>query len=162
VAPFIVSSFGLYVMGLFQGLFTAPSWQSFLLWTCGWALTTERHTITTLWLTGAVNVKHFSRFYVFLGGALYTTRWQLWARIIRVAAQWVPAGEPIVIEVDDSTRKKADLYRRGCSLPQRCGLSPSGISHAAGAQLCVGDHTGPAPLLAGPPCQCTHRVVALP
>jgi hypothetical protein len=108
VAPFIVSSFGLYVMGLFQGLFTAPSWQSFLLLTCGWALTTERHTITTyLWLTGAVRVKHFSRFYVFLGGALYTARWQLWARIIRGAAQWVPAGEPIVIEVDDSTKKKA-------------------------------------------------------
>ena len=29
MAPFIVSSFGLFVMGLFQGLFTAPSWQSF-------------------------------------------------------------------------------------------------------------------------------------
>jgi hypothetical protein len=108
VAPFIVSSFGLFVMGLFQGLFTAPSWQTFLLLTCGWALTTECHTITTyLWLTGATNVKHFSRFYVFLGGALYNARWQLWARIIRVAAQWVPTGESLVIEVDDSTKKKA-------------------------------------------------------
>ena len=114
MAPFIVSSFGLFVMGLFQGLFTAPSWQTFLLLTCGWALTTEGHTITTyLWLTGASSVKHFSRFYVFLGGALYTARWQLWARIIRVAAQWVPPGEPIVIEVDDSTRKKAGTQIEG-------------------------------------------------
>jgi hypothetical protein len=114
VAPFIVSSFGLFVMGLFQGLFTAPSWQTFLLLSCGWALTTESHTITTyLWLTGAVNVKHFSRFYVFLGGALYTARWQLWARIIRVAAQWVPPKEPIVIEVDDSTKKKAGPHIEG-------------------------------------------------
>lgn len=114
MAPFIVSSFGLFVMGLFQGLFTAPSWQTFLLLTCGWALTTEGHTITTyLWLTGASSVKHFSRFYVFLGGALYTARWQLWARIIRVAAQWVPPGEPIVIEVDDSTRKKAGTQSEG-------------------------------------------------
>jgi hypothetical protein len=114
VAPFIVSSFGLFVMGLFQGLFTAPSWQTFLLLTCGWTLTTEHHTITTyLWLTGATSVKHFSRFYVFLGGALYSARWQLWARIIRVAARWVPTGEPIVIEVDDSTKKKAGTHIEG-------------------------------------------------
>ena len=63
--------------------------------------------------TGASSVKHFSRFYVFLGGVLYTARWQLWARIIRVAAQWVPPGEPIVIEVDDSTRKKAGTQIEG-------------------------------------------------
>ena len=87
-------------MGLFAGLFTAPSWQTFLLLACGWAVAGgERHTITTyLWLTGATSVKHFSRFYVFLGGALYQARWQLWARIIRCAAQWVPAGAPIVID----------------------------------------------------------------
>jgi hypothetical protein len=114
VAPFIVSSFGLFVMALFQGLFTAPSWQTFLLLTCGWALTTEGHTITPyLWLTGATRVKHCSRFSVFLGGALYNARWQLWARIIRVAAQWVPTGESIVIEVDDSTKKKAGTSIEG-------------------------------------------------
>ncbi len=114
MASFSMSSFGLFVMGVFQGLFTAPSWQTFLLLSCGWALTTERHTITTyLWLTGATSVKHFSRFYVFLGAALYNTRWQLWARIIRVAAQWVPIGEPVVIEVDDSTKKKAGLHIEG-------------------------------------------------
>jgi hypothetical protein len=114
VASFIVSSFGIFVMDLFQGLFTAPSWQTFVLLACGWALTSERHTITTsLWLTGAVTVKHFSRFSVFLGGALYNARWQLWARIIRVAAQWVPTGESIVIEVDDSTKKKAGTSIEG-------------------------------------------------
>jgi len=76
VASFSMSSFGLFVMGLFQGLFTAPSWQIFLLLSCGWALTTERHTLTTyLWLTGVTSVKHVSRFYVFLGAALYNTRW---------------------------------------------------------------------------------------
>jgi hypothetical protein len=121
VAPFIVSSFGIFVMGLFQGLFTAPSWQTFTFLACGWALAGERHTLTTyLWVTGAATVKHFSRFYVFLGGALYQARWQLWARIIRLAAQWVPDEDPIVIEVDDSTKKKAgthiegvDRYRNG-------------------------------------------------
>lgn len=122
VAAFIVSSFGLFVMDLVQGLFTAPSEQTFILLACGWVLAGgERQTLTTyLWLTGATTVKHFSRFYVFLGGSLYESRWQLWARIIRVAARWVPAAEPIVIEVDDSTKKKAgrhiegvDRYRNG-------------------------------------------------
>jgi hypothetical protein len=81
----------------------------------GWAVAGgERQTITTyLWLTGASTVKHFSRFYVFLGGALYEARWQLWARIIRRAAQWVPAADPIVIEVDDSTKKKAGTQIEG-------------------------------------------------
>ena len=83
-------------MGVFQGLFTAPSWQSFLLLACGWALSAERHTLTTyLWRTGATTIKHFSRFYVFLGGALYQARWQLWARLIRLAAQGVPTEDPL-------------------------------------------------------------------
>jgi len=59
-------------MHLFQPLLTAPSWQSFSILACGWALARERHTITSyLWLSGATSHKHFSRFYVFLGTALY-------------------------------------------------------------------------------------------
>src|ERR1043166_8345435 len=68
VDPFVPSSFGIVVMPLFQGLFTASSWQAFMSLACGWALAMDRHTITTyVWLTGATAVKHFSRFYVFLG-----------------------------------------------------------------------------------------------
>src|SRR6266478_712090 len=79
-------------MGLGEGLFTAPSWQTFTVLAWGWAVAGgERQTITTyLWLTGATTVKHFSRFYPFLGGALYQARWQLWARILRCAARWAP------------------------------------------------------------------------
>ena len=115
MAAFIVSSFGLFVMSLFAGLFTAPSWQTFTVLAYGWAVASgERQTITTyLWLTGATTVKHFSCFYVFLGGALYQARWQLWARIIRCAAQWVPAEAPIVLVVDDSTKKKAGRQIEG-------------------------------------------------
>jgi hypothetical protein len=124
VAPFIVASFGLLVMDLFQGLCTAPSWQTFLLLTCGWALTTECHPSTTsLWLTGATSVKHCARFAVFLGGALSTARGQLWARILRVAAQRVPTGESIVSAVDDSSKKKAG--------PSSEGVAP--YRHGAGA-----------------------------
>ena len=111
---FCVSSFGTFVMGLFQGLFTAPSWQSFSFLACGWALTTDRHTITTyLWLTGATPVKHFSRFYVFLGCPLYTQRWHLWGAIIRQAARFVPEGEVIGVTFDDTTKKKAGTHIEG-------------------------------------------------
>jgi hypothetical protein len=98
----------MFVMELFHGLFTVPSWQSFSLLACGWALATDRHTITTyMWLTGATTVKHFSQFYVFLGCPLYHRRWQLWGAVIRRAAQCVPEGRVIQVAFDDTTKKKA-------------------------------------------------------
>jgi hypothetical protein len=101
-------------MRLFQGLFPAPSWQSFSLLACGWALATDRHTITTyLWLTGATAVKHFSRFYVFLGCPLYNHRWQLWGAVIHLAAQFVPEDEVIRVAFDDTTKKKAGSHIEG-------------------------------------------------
>jgi hypothetical protein len=40
-------------------------------------------------------------------------RWQLGARILRCAARWVPAGTPIVLLVEDSTKKKAGRQIEG-------------------------------------------------
>ena len=115
MAAFMVSSFGLFVMGLFAGLFTTPSWHTFTLLAYGWAVAGgERQTITTyLWVSGATEEKHWSCFYRFLGGALYTARWVVWGRIIRCAAQWVPAPEPIRVVVDDSSKKKAGRQIEG-------------------------------------------------
>jgi DDE superfamily endonuclease len=114
VDTFVYSSFGTVVMTLFQGLFTAPSWQTFTYLACGWTLATDRHTITTyLWLTGAAAVKHFSRFYIFLGCPLYNKRWQLWGAVIRRAAQFVPEGEVIRVVFDDTTKKKAGTQIEG-------------------------------------------------
>ena len=109
MAPFIVSSFGVFVMSLFAGLFTTPSWQTFTILAYGWAVAGgERQTLSTyLWVAGATEEKHWSCFYRFVGGALYAARWQLWGRIIRCAAQWVPAPEAIRMVVDDSSKKKA-------------------------------------------------------
>lgn len=114
VDRFLASSFGTFVMGVFQGLFTAPSWQSFALLACGWALAPRQHTITTyVWLTGATTLKHFSRFYVFLGCPFYKARWRVWACIIRHAAPLIPADAPVVIEFDDTTKKKAGRHIEG-------------------------------------------------
>jgi hypothetical protein len=114
VDTFLASSFGPFVMVLCQDLFTAPSWQSVSLLACGWTLAVGRHPITTsLWLTGAARVQHFSRFSVFLGGPLSQARWKLWAHLIHHAAHWVPNDAPIVIEVDDSTKKKAGAHSEG-------------------------------------------------
>jgi hypothetical protein len=114
VDTFVNSSFGTVVMTLFQGLFTAPSWQTFTSLACGWTLASDRHTITTyLWLTGATAVKHFSRFYVFLGCPLYDRRWHLWGAVIRLAAQFVPEGAVIRVSFDDTTKKKAGTQIEG-------------------------------------------------
>src|SRR6266581_6748238 len=121
VDTFVHSSFGTVVMTLLHSLFTAPSRETFTALACGWALATDRHTITTyVWLTGASAVKHFSQFYVFLGCPLYHQRWHLWGAVIRLAAQFVPAGEVIRVSFDDTTKKKAgrhieglDRYRNG-------------------------------------------------
>jgi hypothetical protein len=114
VAPFVHSSFGMVVMTLFQGFFSAPSWQTFTYLACGWSLATDRHTITTyVWLTGATAIKHFSRFYVFLGGPLYHKRWQLWGAIIRLAARFVPEGVVIRVVFDDTTKKKTGTHIEG-------------------------------------------------
>jgi hypothetical protein len=102
-----------FVLSVFAGLSeTLPEGKAVVR---GWAVAGgERQTITTyLWLTGATTVKHFSRFYVFLGGALYQARWTLWGRIIRYAAQWVPETDLIVLIVDDSTKKKAGRHIEG-------------------------------------------------
>jgi hypothetical protein len=121
VDTFLSLSFGTLLMNLFQSFFPAPSWQTFMYLACGWVLARERHTITPyLWLTGATTVKHFSRFYVFLGCPLYHKRWLLWGAIIRHAAQFVPQDEVIQTVFDDTTKKKAgrqiegrDRYRNG-------------------------------------------------
>jgi hypothetical protein len=121
VDTFVHSSFGTVVMPLFHGSFTAPSWHTFTLRARGWALATDRHTITTsLWRTGATTVKHFSRFYVFLGCPLSPHRWPLWGAVIRLAAPLLPEGAGIRVRCDDTTKKKAGRQIEGLA-PYRHG-----------------------------------------
>jgi hypothetical protein len=140
VDTFVHSSFGTVVMTLFHGLFTAPSWQTFTSLACGWALATDRHTITTsVWLTGATTVKHFSRFYVFLGCPLSNQRWHLWGAVIRLAVQFIPVGEVMRVSFDDTTKKKAgrhieglDRYRHGAGSARQAYRTLRGVNCVLG------------------------------
>lgn len=108
MCEFAASPFGTWLMAVFAGMFTDASQKSFATLACGWALSWGRHTVANyLWLTGAVAVKHFTRYYVFLGTALFKNRKELWRRVTRLAAALVPKDQEIIILIDDSTRKKA-------------------------------------------------------
>jgi hypothetical protein len=116
VDAFLTSSFGTFVMTLWHGVLSAPSWHNFTYLAYGWALACGRQTITTsLWSSGAAQVKHFSRYYAFVGGALFQRRSQLWARVIRCGASLVPAHAIIEVRLDDATMKKTGRHIQGAA-----------------------------------------------
>ena len=62
VDAFLSSSFGTFVMTLWQGVLSTPSWHNCTSRAEGWALAEGRQTITTyLWGSGAAQGKHGSR-----------------------------------------------------------------------------------------------------
>jgi hypothetical protein len=62
VDAFLTSSFGTFVMTLWHGVLSAPSWHHFTSWAYGGTLACGRQTITTsLWGSGAAQGKHCSR-----------------------------------------------------------------------------------------------------
>jgi len=116
VDAFLTSSFGTVMMTLWHGVLSAPSWHTFTYLASGWTLASGRQTITTyLWGSGAAQVKHFSRYYAFLGHALYQRRTHLWARVICAGASLVPAGTVLEIRLDDATMKKTGRYIQGAA-----------------------------------------------
>jgi hypothetical protein len=101
--------------------FTKPSQTVFLLLALGFVLSSVRHTIANyLWRSGACLIRHYTRFYAFLGGPFFREMDGLWRVIIRRAARQVPADEPIRLRIDETVCKKsgeqvrpADTYRNG-------------------------------------------------
>jgi hypothetical protein len=151
VDTFLHSSFGALVAMLFHECFTVPSWDTFPALACGRALAGARHTITTyMWLTGAATLKHFSRFYVFLGGppipqtlpplggrhpcgSVVGTRRHAHARLLRRYDQ----------------EKSGDAQRRDCPLLSWCELRPPSIPDVARRELRLGCEARPAHAVAG-------------
>src|SRR6266705_838353 len=103
-------------MTLWHGVLSAPSWQNFTYLAYGWTLASGRQTITTyLWGSGAAQLKHFSRYYAFLGNALSQRRSHLWARVMRFGASLVPADAVIHVRLDDATMKKTGRHIQGAA-----------------------------------------------
>ena len=119
--PFNHSSFGAFLNDLFRGVFTRRSQATFLRLSLGFVFAFTRHTVASyLWRAGAVSLKHFTRYYVFLGAPCYQNLEALFARVIVAAAAQVPTHEPIRLRFDDTTVKKTGakieggaLYRNG-------------------------------------------------
>lgn len=110
------SSFGKFITSLFARHFTAPSWQSFVLLSYGWALSRSRHTIANyIWLSGGVNYKHFSRFYAFFSQAFLRVIDKLWIAILLLLDSMLPSQAAIELTIDDTTRKKSGRKIQGAS-----------------------------------------------
>lgn len=101
---FTNSSFGRMLVSLFSSYFTQPSLQSFLLLAQGWSLSSSHHTITTyIRLSGAVNYKHFSRFYAFFSAPFYKVTDELWVVIVRLSTSLIASDEVLYVQIDDAT-----------------------------------------------------------
>lgn len=140
---FYRSSFGAFLQRHFADLFTKPTQQTFLLLALGFVLSTSRHTVANyLWRAGACAFKHFTCFYVFLGGPFYDRLDWLWISVIALAERHVPEGEPVRVRFDATTSKKtgrsidgASSYRNGAGSARQEYRTLWGLNFVIGEML---------------------------
>jgi hypothetical protein len=121
VDRFTQTRIGAFLQQRFAERFTKPTQTVFLLLALGFLLSSVRHTVANyLWRSGACLLRHYTRFYAFLGGPFLGEMDGLWRAVIRQAARQVPEGEPVRLRVDETVCKKsgeeiepADTYRNG-------------------------------------------------
>ncbi len=121
VDRFTQTRVGAFLQQRFAERFTKPTQTVFLLLALGFLLSSVRHTVANyLWRSGACLLRHYTRFYAFLGGPFLAEMDGLWRAVIRQAARRVPEDEPIRLRVDETVCKKsgeeiepADTYRNG-------------------------------------------------
>ena len=143
VDSFYRSGFGAFLQRHFADLFTKPSQQTFLLLALGFVLSTTRHTVANyLWRAGACAFKHFTGFYVFLGGPLYDRLDWLFVSVIRLAERHVPEHEPVRARFDATTSKKtgrsidgASTYRNGAGSARQEYRTLWGVQFIIGEML---------------------------
>ena len=143
VDSFYRSGFGAFLQRHFADLFTKPSQQSFLLLAFGLVLSTTRHTIANyLWRAGACAFKHFTCFYVFLGGPFYDRLDWLFVSVIALAERHLPEDEPVRARFDATTAKKtgrsidaADAYRNGAGSARQEYRTLWGVNFIIGEML---------------------------
>ena len=140
---FYRSRFGAFLQRHFADLFTKPSQQTFLLLALGLVLSSSRHTVANyLWRAGATAFKHFTAFYVFLGGPLYERLDWLFVSVIALAERHVPSDQPIRVRFDATTSKKtgrtidgASAYRNGAGSARQEYRTLWGVNFIIGEML---------------------------
>ena len=143
VDSFYRSGFGAFLQRHFAELFTTPSQQTFLLLAFGFVLSSSRHTVANyLWRAGACAFKHFTAFYVFLGGPLYERLDWLFVSVIALAEGHVPEGEPLRVRFDATISKKsgrtidgAEAYRNGAGSARQEYRTLWGLNFIVGEML---------------------------
>lgn len=143
VEHLIRSRFGAFLQRHFADLFTKPSQQVFLLLAFGFVLSPTRHTVANyIWRAGATAFRHFTRFYVFLGGPLYAQLDWLWISVIQLAERHVPEEEPLRLRFDETTCKKtgpriepAGYYRNGAGSARQEYRTLYGVNFVVGQLL---------------------------
>lgn len=143
VDSFYHSGFGAFLQRHFADLFTKPSQQTFLLLALGFVLSSGRHTIANyLWRAGACAYKHFTCFYVFLGGPFYERLDWLFVSVIALAERHVPDDEAIRVRFDATTSKKtgrsidgASAYRNGAGSARQEYRTLWGLNFVVGEML---------------------------
>jgi len=94
------------VMAAFGACFSAPTYQTFRCLVAGWVQCHGRHTVTAVAMAaGVVGWCHISVFHRFFSRA----RWEVDAVgkvAFRLALQWVPAGQAVVLLGDDTLARK--------------------------------------------------------
>ena len=102
----------------------------------GWSLSGSHHQVSSyIWQSGGSSQKHFSSYYSWLERSMYPKLDKLWEALIRKAISYVPENTPLVIKIDDSSRKKrgkkiegASSYRNGAPVARQEQRSIYGIN----------------------------------
>lgn len=104
------------MLAALSGCFTAPSWVSFEYMLSGWVLCTGRRTVTGLIRAAeAVGVKHHSSFHRLFRSASWD-RDAVSRCLIRLVCTLLPAGEPIVVPLDDTLARHTGKRIRAASM----------------------------------------------
>jgi hypothetical protein len=128
------------LLDAFQDNLTRPSQESLLLIALGWVMTGKQHRLAAyLWHSGASETKHFSCFYTFLERSIYVRLDHFWCWVIKTAARYIPEGEAVMVQFDDSTAKKSgreiegtSYYRNGSAAARQERRSLFGLNFVIG------------------------------
>jgi hypothetical protein len=140
LAQFQGSGFAGFLLDVFQDNLSRPSQESLLLLALGWVMSGKQHRLASyLWHGGATGFKHFSCFYSFLERSIYPRLDAFWCRVIVMAGKWIPEGDVVVVQFDDTSRKKSgreiegtSYYRNGAAAARQERRSVFGLNFVLG------------------------------